>query len=266
MMKRGSWLACALTLGNLACGFAAVILAIQGCRRPALFHPVPHELVQGAWLLFLGMLLDGLDGRVARMTRGDGAFGAELDSLADMVSFGVAPAVLAWTVGSLAGLPEGVLWASGALYVSAAALRLARYNVAHASPHLHPTRRSPDFEGLPSPAAAGLVGGFILLLESQSISLAGVLPALVTVAGLLMVSRIPYLHVMNRLGKVPRPVLTAAGLGFLACLALYPSLTLCVAFVGYALAGPAKGLFILLRPRSPEEEEDRWTDEPLRRR
>ena len=263
---RGAWAACALTLGNLICGFAAIILAVQGYHEEWLFRQVPAVVVQGAWFLFLGMLLDGFDGRVARMTKADGAFGAELDSLADMISFGLAPAVLAWVVGVRTQQPPALLWAVGSLYVASAALRLARYNVQHASPR---RAKSPDFEGMPSPAAAGLVVGLILLggLEDLSPQIRDrallVLPALVGAAGLLMVSRIPYIHVLSRLGRA-KAFLWPLGLLFAALLAFYPALTLSVAFLGYALGGLLLAGLGRLLPRG--EAEDDWVDDQIFRR
>ena len=263
MMKKASWLACALTLGNLLCGFAAILLAVKGYRQPTFLHAVPTEVAQAAWFIFVGMVMDGLDGRVARMTRADSAFGAELDSLADVVTFGLAPAVLAWVVGTHAGQPESLLWTAGALYAAATAIRLARYNVRHASPR---RVKGPDFQGLPSPAAAGLVSGLLLLLESPAVERAAfVLPGVLAVAGVLMVSNIPYLHLMNRIGKRRGPALVALGLGLAASLALYPALTLSIAFLGYALSGLGQGLLASLLPQ-PEPEEDEWADEPLSRR
>lgn len=260
-MKPASWTACALTLGNLLCGFAAIVLGVQGYAQQAYFNLVPAEVVYGAWLLFLGMLLDGLDGRVARMAKADGAFGTQLDSLADMVSFGLAPAVLAWIVGTRAGLPGALLWAAGALYAAAAALRLARYNVQHASPRL--ASRNPDFEGLPSPAAAGLVAGLILLAGDPVLAPAAqkrllqLLPGAAAAAGVLMVSRVSYVHLLNRLGRRGfAPLKWVAGLGLLASLALYPAMTVAVGFGGYALAGLAWGTLGRFLPREAEEAED----------
>ncbi len=269
-MKRASWTACALTLGNLLCGFAAIVLGVRGYAHLDYFHLVPVEVVQGAWFLLLGMFLDGLDGRVARMTKADSAFGAELDSLADVVSFGLAPAVLTWVVGMRAEQPESVLWAAGSLYAASAALRLARYNVQHALPRRAHEKKPADFEGLPSPAAAGLVAGLLLLAgeaEEPQVQkhLLLLLPAFAVAGGLLMVSRVPYLHVMNRLGRRGlAPVKGVAALGLLAALASYPALTLAIAFTGYALAGLAWGALSQILPR-PEPEED-WADERSPRR
>ncbi len=266
--KRGTWTACALTVGNLLCGFAAVTLAVQGfAAEPTYFHVIPVQVVHAAWLLFLGMILDGLDGRVARMTRADTAFGAELDSLADMVTFGLAPAVLAWVAGVRAGLSQTLLWAAGAVYIACAAIRLARYNVKQALPK---RSKSSDFEGLPSPAAAGLVAGLLVLAGVDDLDpqirerLLSLLPLVALGAGLLMTSRIPYLHAANRLGRRRLgPLMGLMALLLTALLALYPALTLAVVFLGYCVAGLGWWALGQLLPRDAEAEEPDLAEERL---
>lgn len=268
-MKHGSWLACALTLGNLLCGLASILLAAQGLGQTSYFRPVPAEAFHAAWLIFLGMVLDGLDGRVARMTRADGAFGAQLDSLADVVTFGVAPAVLAWVVGVRAeAAPQNVLWAASALFASAAALRLARYNVQHliSTPRGYRGHRNPDFTGLPSPAAAGLVASFVLLLEEPPLtSLASLLPAALAGAGVLMVSRVPYVHALKRMGRAGRfgPAAWAFGALLAACATVYPAPVLATSLLAYALAGPVWQFVAPMFP-APAEEDVEVADEPRR--
>ena len=107
------------TVGNLMCGFSALAAAGAG------------KFEHAAWLIIIAMLFDAADGRLARMTRTASEFGAELDSLADIVSFGVAPAFLAhyYTIFRLPGLSEKFAWSASALFVICAALRLARFNV-----------------------------------------------------------------------------------------------------------------------------------------
>ncbi len=272
-MKRASRAACALTLGNLVCGFAAIILAAKAYAETSFFRPIPADAVHAAWLLLLGMVFDGLDGRVARMAKADTAFGAQLDSLADVVSFGLAPAVLAWVVGARAGIPESLLWAAGSLYAVAAALRLARYNVSHMSPRKATKAGNSDFEGLPSPAAAGLVAAFLILAEfvaqqdpHDGIHLLQLLPWTVIAGGLLMVSRIPYLHVLNRLGKLPSSFKTMAAVTLLAGFLLYPHQTLASVFGAYALGGLARGLVLRLLPPGEDDEEAELAEDRLPRR
>jgi CDP-diacylglycerol--serine O-phosphatidyltransferase len=141
--RRGvSLLPSILTLGNMFCGYACVLYAMRG------------HLDTAAPLLGIAMVLDMFDGRIARMTGTTSAFGLEFDSLADVISFGLAPAVLAFQWG-LSELGR-VGWAAGFIYVSATAMRLARFNIQ--------TIAQPDkryFVGLPSPPAAGIVAATV---------------------------------------------------------------------------------------------------------
>src|SRR5213083_1926154 len=164
-----------MTVSNLLCGYASIVYSTRG------------DFDTAAVLLGVAMVVDTLDGFFARLTHSQSAFGAELDSLADVVSFGVAPAILAFTWGLW---PLGRLgWAAGFIYVTAAALRLARFNIQ--------TTTAADkrhFVGLPSPAAAGVIASTVYLFpfglqEARAAVLA--LP-LVLVPGLLMVSTIRF--------------------------------------------------------------------------
>jgi CDP-diacylglycerol--serine O-phosphatidyltransferase len=144
-----------LTAGNLACGVTAILCAAHYDAG----HP--WMLLIGATLIFAAMIFDMFDGKVARMTRTQGPFGAELDSLADVVSFGVAPAILVHRL--VLGAPgvfyvgERLMWFITVLYPVLAAIRLARYNVEHSD------EATPWFRGVPSPGAAALVCSWIIL-------------------------------------------------------------------------------------------------------
>jgi len=138
-MRRGAYLLPSLlTLGNLFCGYACVIFALR------------HNFEQAAMFIGFAIVLDMLDGRVARMTGTSSAFGVEFDSLADMVSFGMAPAVLCFAWG-LKGF-EQAGWAATFVFASAAAIRLARFNIQTNVPGVDKRY----FVGMPSPAAAGV--------------------------------------------------------------------------------------------------------------
>ncbi len=146
-----------LTAGNLASGITAVLCAatwVPGSPDHA------WMLFIGASMVFIAMIFDMFDGKVARMTRTAGPFGAELDSLADVVSFGVAPAILVHRL--VLGQPgvfaygERLLWFITVFYAVMAAIRLARYNVEHSD------EATPWFRGLPSPGAAALVCGWVM--------------------------------------------------------------------------------------------------------
>jgi CDP-diacylglycerol--serine O-phosphatidyltransferase len=164
------------TVGNMFCGYACIMFAMRG------------ELVSAAPFIGIAVVLDMLDGRIARMTNTATAFGLELDSLADIISFGVAPAVLAFAWG-LSDLGRWG-WAAGFFYLTCAAMRLARFNIQ--------TTGQVDkryFVGMPSPPAAGVVAATIFEWPYPQLggtwqSLASV--AIVVIPAMLMVSTVRY--------------------------------------------------------------------------
>ncbi len=271
-----------LTLGNMLCGFAAVYFCILGVigavtnvdpgvkatlNNRFLEHFLPTFFSVGGFFIFLGMFFDLMDGRVARMTTGTTNFGGQLDSLADMVTFGVAPAIL--TIGMLSvGTREGIAtmlgwsrlsWVSGAVYASCCALRLARFNVEHAEGDLRHT----SFHGLPSPGAAAVVASLIILYEHvaevRSHVLLNSLPFVSMAVGALMVSRVRYVHVPNvylrgraPFGYVLLFVITAA------LLIRFPAQTVAVVAGLYALSGPAWAVIGWFR--RPQEQPDERPD------
>ncbi|MCC5833724.1 MAG: CDP-diacylglycerol--serine O-phosphatidyltransferase [Opitutales bacterium] len=198
-----------MTAGNLFCGFVAVIRCIQAkfassaegmateyadtiARTPAQFYE------QAVWFILAAVVFDMLDGRMARLTQKESLFGKEFDSLADVVSFGMAPALLVFflllsptadfpLVRTLGGLV-------GFFYLLCVAIRLARFNVI-TSPLLRPSENFPkhDFLGLPAPAAAGMISSIALVItRHQMTELAILLPFLLIIIALLMVSNIHY--------------------------------------------------------------------------
>lgn len=211
-MKRVRALPTMFTLGNLVAGFAAVTLATRSADPVLSAEQVARLQFNAALFVFLAMVCDALDGRVARLAGMASRFGAQLDSLADMVSFGLAPAVLVRSVLVRAAWPDlaaRVTWVALAFYVAAAAVRLARYNVEALSPaDGRAISRGKDyFVGLPSPAAAGGAVSIVMLRlwlaergapawQLQALGLA--LPPVVVLLAALMVSRVRYLHVGNR--------------------------------------------------------------------
>lgn len=168
------WLPNLLTTAALFCGFYAIIAGLN------------HQFEQGAMAIFVAMIFDALDGRVARLANATSEFGAEYDSLSDMVSFGMAPAILVYTW----GLNElGKLgWVAAFIYVAAAALRLARFNTQIG------VADKRYFQGLPSPAAAGVLASFIWVLGDISFShLTIIFVTIMTITmGLFMVSNFRY--------------------------------------------------------------------------
>ena len=152
-----------LTLGNLICGFFAIVVAAR-MEKPVPTSATstsstrPNVMLSG-WLIFLAMVFDGLDGYVARLARTTSDFGAQLDSLCDVVSFGVAPGfLLVKMCPRFTLVHDQAVWIIAAAYAACAALRLARFNVETSDDdeHLY-------FSGLPSPAAAAVIAGFAIM-------------------------------------------------------------------------------------------------------
>jgi len=206
-----------LTTGALFCGFYAVLSGFSG------------EYEWAAMAIFAAMIFDGLDGRVARMTNTQSDFGVQYDSLSDIVSFGVAPAVVAygWGLTSLGKL--GL--AAAFVYASCAALRLARFNV---QAELSDNK---NFTGLPSPAAAAIVAGLVWsTYQMESSTTAAIIGAVITaVAGLLMVSNFKYpsFKEVDLRGKVPFMVILSVVMGFVVITIDPPRIlfTLAIVFV-----------------------------------
>lgn len=211
-----------LTTAGLFSGFYAVVASMNGRFEVA------------AVAIFIAMIFDGLDGRVARITNTQSEFGAEYDSMADMVSFGVAPALVAYNWG-FADLGK-LGWLAAFIYVAGGALRLARFNtqVGIADQRF--------FQGLASPAAAGVVAGFVWVAQEYSLAsdyLSWIMAGITALCGLLMVSNFKYnsFKEVNWAGKVPFVALLIVMLVFVV-VATEPALVLFIVFALYALAGP----------------------------
>ncbi len=210
------------TTAALFAGFYAVLSANAG------------QFEAAALGIFAAMVLDGFDGRIARMTHTQSDFGAEYDSLSDMVAFGVAPALVAyeWALSGLGKLG----WLAAFIYTAAAALRLARFNtqVGIADKRW--------FQGLPSPSAAAIIAGAIWIGTDNSISGASVnllMAVLTAFAGLLMVSNFRYhsFKVLDLHGRVPFMFVVLLMLGF-ALVVLDPPVLLFLMAFSYAISGP----------------------------
>lgn len=238
-----------VTAGNLLAG----VLALSYILDAAALEDVAAQdrlWVKAAWLIFLGMFCDAMDGRIARLTRSTSPFGAELDSLADVVTFGVVPAILAkaFLTATFPSVAPKLLLALVVVYVVGAALRLARYNAetlrtsAHAGPQV-----TMVFRGLPSPAAGGVVACLVLLRHEYGLlSLDwGVLIA-TPLLGLLMVSRLPYPHILNTYLEGNRPISVVVFMALTVFLLIaFTVETMTAAFLTYAVSGPA--LLLLAR-------------------
>jgi CDP-diacylglycerol--serine O-phosphatidyltransferase len=217
-----------VTTAGLFFGFFAIIKAFAG------------QADQAALGIVLAGICDGIDGRVARLARASSRFGMEYDSLADIVSFGVAPAMLAFSAGELHVLGRAG-WMMAFLFTACAALRLARFNVA-------PSGYRGRFEGLPSPSAAGMVAAsqwFVSFLRENGVPLdvpAWLVAGGVALLGLLMASSIPYrsfkeLDLRHSYGTLVLTVLA------LALVVQEPSVTLFFIGLAYTASGPVEWLW-----------------------
>jgi CDP-diacylglycerol--serine O-phosphatidyltransferase len=265
------------TLANLVCGFFSIVVAARvdapsltsaefNLRREVLVdEPAdPTNVMISAWLLFLAMVFDALDGHLARLSRTTSDFGGQLDSLCDVVTFGVAPGfLLVKMCPNFTYLHSQAIWIIAAGYAACAALRLARFNVemTEEDDHLH-------FSGLPSPAAAAAIASFGILFytlrkETNSLPYASqidvvlqmILPYFAMLVALLMVSRVPYPHVVNQILHGHRSFSHVVALLF-ALVAImtvrgYAVPVLCCAFV---LGGPIRYVWQRLVLRQPQEE------------
>lgn len=225
-----------LTVANMACGFYAVLAAVRG------------EFVATATAIILGMAFDALDGRVARLVHGESIFGVEFDSLADFLTFGVAPGIMMYAF----ILKDYGIWGvpMAFVYAMCAGLRLARFNAV-----AHQTGGSKThFSGLPSPGGAGVLASFVLvyqiveegrpahtwkILMDHVPALYGLAPAMTLAAGFLMISTIPYPAFKQSSAMQPRsPKLLVGTVLALATILIYPQNALFVLFWSYALSGP----------------------------
>lgn len=215
------------TTGALFSGFYAIIASTSG------------QFENAAIAIFVAMVFDGLDGRVARMTNTSSAFGAEYDSLSDMVSFGVAPSLVAfnWVLGDIGKFG----WFAAFVYVAAAALRLARFNTQIGSEDKR------FFVGLPSPAAAAAVAGLVwaaVEFQIDGAPYAYFVAFYVAAVGLFMVTNILYYSFkeIDLKGKVPFIILSAIVM-VIGVISINPPTFLWALFVAYAFSGPVYWLW-----------------------
>lgn len=234
-----------ITLAALFGGFYAVVMAMNG----------RYDLATTG--IFVAMVLDSLDGRVARLTNTQSAFGEQMDSLSDMVSFGAAPALIAyeWALRDLGRWG----WIAAFVYCACAALRLARFNV---NTGVVDKRY---FQGLPSPAAAALVAGFIWLMTDIEIAPDDVtwfMFALTLYAGLTMVTNVPFYSFkdLSLRKSVPFAAIVLVALG-IAIINIHPPIVLFALFVLYGLSG--YGMYLWRKSKGkPVSVVSTSTDEP----
>ena len=254
-----------MTLGNLLCGFAAIHFATKTVGVTSIFGW--SSLTVAGILIFIGMFFDSIDGTIARLTKTTSELGAVLDSLADVVTFGVAPALMmlrlityyyygpevdqTMVLGNESGdVFSKIVWGIAAVYVCCATLRLARFQVET------PSTKAEDhqyFQGLPTPGAAGAIASLIVLhqhLMFSGESLAGEavalpsffalgIPVVTILCAIGMISRLKYPHFVNRyLGTKQDFTWFARILIPLVFLSLWPQITFAVGFTAYAVSGP----------------------------
>ncbi len=233
------------TLAALFAGFYAVVSAMR------------DHFSTAAIAIFIAMILDGLDGRVARMTRSQSAFGAQFDSLSDMVSFGVAPALVLYTW-CLSGVGKPG-WLAAFIYAVCTALRLARFNIQE----VHDKRY---FQGLATPAAAGLVASLVWVGDKYGIdphTIAIPMSILAIFLGMLKVSSVRYRSFkdLNIRGRVPFMVILLVVMVYVLIIIDPPDVFLGV-FALYVLSGPLGFIWQWIRKRRLPKPDKKDTEEP----
>lgn len=278
-----------VTLGNLICGFGAILLSMRA-NMPIAFSEqglppgiAPYKpddyLYLSGLLIFIAMVFDVLDGSVARLTKSTSKFGMEMDSLCDVVSFGVAPAVLVKNLidhqaieGKLHPMLDRYIFPLLVIYVCCATLRLARYNVESETGHRN------FFFGMPSPGAAGCAAGLVILalpsryhwqispindqvtqlenyIKDVSGSIILALPFVMLILGILMVSRVHYQHVGDKILKGKKSFMHLLVLCIaIALIVMHHEIMLALIFNGYMVFGIVNEIRFQIFPkhRPPE--------------
>jgi CDP-diacylglycerol--serine O-phosphatidyltransferase len=230
-VRRVALLPTALTLSNGICGFVAIIKIVEGAYEYA------------AWCIIIGMIFDAIDGKLARITGTASKFGTQLDSLCDVVTFGIAPAFLVNALARSGGLdlfPARFVLVISIFYMVCVILRLARFNVET------PVDQGGNLEccGLTSPAAAGVISAGVISWASGfplGLYLLKSIPISMLLLGLLMVSRLKYPNLINKLSLGTKPFVSLIEFVLsLILLALFHEFAFFLGFIAYALLGPAR--------------------------
>jgi CDP-diacylglycerol--serine O-phosphatidyltransferase len=244
------------TTGGLFAGYYSIIASING----------KYEIA--AITVFIAALLDGLDGRVARLTNTQSAFGEQYDSLADLISFGLAPSLLMYnwslySLGQIHPIMGKIGWLVAFIYAVSGALRLARFNV-----HIGSVDKN-FFEGLPSPAAAALLCSFVWVAvdhEYTGVSLQYVVLAITLIAGLLMVSKFRYYSFKTLPFKESVPFVWILILVLIfVMLTLAPAKVLLIVFSAYAISGILLNIYMFKNKKlklKNTDKEDSKENEP----
>ncbi len=240
-LKKGLYvLPSMFTAGNLASGFISILLSINGNFDAA------------AWFIMLAILFDMTDGRVARLTKTMSKFGMEFDSLCDLVSFGVAPAVLMYQM--VLNNMSNIGIAIALIFVIASAARLAKFNVKAMEPVDHSKPHSDTFSGLPTPASAGAIASFVLcfsLLDEEILTFKtipvlmkkmpfffDIMPIVMVLLAFLMVSTVPYGAFKHIKWTKPKSLqIFFLAIIFVALILTFPQNMFFIIFFGYILSG-----------------------------
>jgi len=264
-----------VTLMNGLCGFTAIFLASQGRGAVWVQELFPEAnfsfFALAGYMIFLGMVADVLDGHIARISKSTSSFGAQLDSLCDVITFGVAPAFLMvklveshshylrFVGRDFTLLSERVVYLTAIVYVMCAIIRLARFNVESKDTDSHL-----GFVGLPSPPAAGVIVSIVVFqqdflpriaqwtdsVDSFAMATIWILPFVTLVAGVLMVTRIPYPHMVNRILRGKKRFSTFLLILFVLPLMIWNiQLTMAVGFCFFVLYGVVRWLFVMMFSR-----------------
>jgi CDP-diacylglycerol---serine O-phosphatidyltransferase len=266
-----------MTAGNLFCGFAAALKIVESLlikagattlTDPALItaadRHADHQIYVAIWLILASCVFDLLDGRLARLGGNESAFGREFDSLADVVSFGVAPALMVYTV-VLHDFPQKTGWIIASIYLICGALRLARFNCLAA---VSSSAANKEFTGFPIPAAAGLIASltlFLMWLEETPFKLGAgkwVLPPLMIFLAWMMFSHVKYPSFKGIGWRTKRSLPRFIGIliGVIMTVMFYEWMPF-VIFLAYLLYGFFRP-FLSRRMKQEIEEEEEGDDEP----
>ena len=228
-----------LTLCGMFCGFFAIMSAING------------NFIHAAWAIILANIFDGLDGWIARLTNTTTRFGVELDSLSDLIAFGVAPSIMMY---KWALMPFGRLgWAAAFLFVACGALRLARFNVQTGSPG------SKAFKGMPIPGAASILASVVIFYYEYWVGIPGknvLYPALTIVLALLMVSTLRFHGVKEVDFREKKPFwMLIVFVLILFVMLIHPSKAIFIFAMVYLIWGIIENIVLLMNKRRQDHEQ-----------
>ena len=282
-MKRIPLAPTIMTLGNVFCGFVSIGFILRAQAAWSSTHDMAlfgRWIGLAGWFIFFGMVFDALDGKVARLSRASSNFGEELDSLADVISFGVAPALMVKVLAAQQRFLPQVAWATSVLFLVCATLRLARFNVETSKEeeaHLY-------FKGLPTPAAAGFIAALTIMFYELREEAAGgenlaaiaramapvldgllyAMPFVAVVLAVLMVSNVRYPHALNTVFRRRQPLSYLVSLLLIVFIAwLTKPFSLPVFMVAYILIGIVSAIKNRIYPAQQKRQPVRAQHRPV---